>query len=46
MRPGNRTRMSRVTAGQAELITGFGIAPLFMMRRVAAETSSAALATS
>ena len=46
MRPGNRTRISLVTAGQAELITGRGSLPRCISLRVAAETISAALATS
>ena len=43
---GKRTRMSRVTAGQAELITGRSMLPVCRMRRVASLTSSAAFATS
>ena len=43
---GKRTRMSRVTAGQAEEMTGFLMSPYFMIRRVASLTSSAARETS
>ena len=46
MRPGNRTRISLVTAGQAELMTGRGRRPVCISFRVAAETISAAFATS
>ena len=40
MRPGNRTRISLVTAGQAELMTGRGRRPVCISFRVAAETIS------
>ena len=43
---GNRTRISRSTAGQAELITGRRTWLPAIYRRVASETSSAARATS
>lgn len=44
IRPGKRTRINRVTAGQAELITGFSNRSMEAL--VAAETSSAAFETS
>ena len=43
---GKRTRISRTTAGQAELITGRFKAPASMSLRVASLTSSAARETS
>ncbi len=45
-RSGNRTRISRVTAGQAELMTGRQRCPSLISLRVASLTSSAARATS
>src|SRR5699024_7903908 len=42
IRLGNRTRISLVTAGQAELITGFKRPGRAIYFRVASETSSAA----
>ena len=45
-RSGNRTRISRTIAGQAELMTGRLSAPASIRRRVASLTSSAAPATS
>ena len=45
-RSGKRTRISRTTAGQAELMTGRGREPSAIIRRVASDTSSAARETS
>ena len=46
IKSGNRTRISRTTAGQAELITGRGSCPSLSILRVASLTSSAARDTS
>ena len=45
-RSGKRTRISRTTAGHAELITGLGSLPSAISFLVASETSSAPLETS
>ena len=46
IRSGKRTRISRTTAGQAELMTGRGSCPSLSILRVASLTSSAARDTS